>query len=136
LDEEKTEVVSLSSSDKLVVGFLSDISRTGRYVLFTAKESGVTTNPCASAGCEDQVYLRDLQEGATELISVASDGTQGNGKSGSGTVTDDGRFVTFISCATNLIDTSGEPPPQPQCTNSAFSWYVRDRLEDTTSHSE
>src|SRR5262245_45363207 len=47
--------------------------------------------------------------GQIARISVALDGTQGNGNSGLGSFSADGRYVTFVSSATNLVagDTNG-----------------------------
>ncbi len=53
-------------------------------------------------------------EGATTRVSVASDGTEGNGNSQLSrippSISADGRFVTFISEASNLVsgDTNGQ----------------------------
>ena len=49
-------------------------------------------------------------------ISVASDGTQGDGNSQSSAISEDGRFVAFSSAASNLVanDTNG-PVPDARC---------------------
>jgi Tol biopolymer transport system component len=39
---------------------------------------------------------------STQRVSVASDGTQANGESTSASISADGRYVTFVSSATNL----------------------------------
>lgn len=52
-------------------------------------------------------------------ISVASDGTQANGKSGNSAISEDGRFVAFSSEASNLVAND---------TNSVSDIFVRDRL--------
>jgi uncharacterized repeat protein (TIGR01451 family) len=72
--------------------------------------------------------------GVLELISVSSQEVQGNGDSGSAGfldspnsdragVSDDGRFVAFMSLADNLV---------PEDTNFAPDVFVRDRLTGTT----
>ena len=61
--------------------------------------------------------------GATTRVSVASDGTQGNGRSGyydGPSISADGRYVAFDSAAGNLV--SGD-------TNAAEDIYVHDRGE-------
>lgn len=60
---------------------------------------------------------------ATERVSIATDGTQGNADSGSGAVSADGRFVAFQSYASNLV---------PLDTNGVRDIFVRDRLDGTT----
>jgi uncharacterized repeat protein (TIGR01451 family) len=49
-----------------------------------------------------QLYMRDLDTGATSLLSAAADGTAGNGTSGRPFFSKDGRKVVFQSFATNL----------------------------------
>lgn len=68
------------------------------------------------------IYVHDRDYGITELISVASDGTQANHASywASG-ISDDGRYVAFESYATNL----GYP-------SSDVGIYLRDRLNNET----
>ena len=55
------------------------------------------------------VFVRDLQKGATTLVSVNRFGTDSvNGASG-GSISADGRFVAFNSSANDLVanDTNG-----------------------------
>lgn len=71
------------------------------------------------------VFVRDRVAGTTELVSVASDGTQGNsGSSGAPAISADGRYVAFGSWASNLAagDTDG----------TLRDLYVRDRVAGTT----
>ena len=55
------------------------------------------------------VFVRDLQTGASSRANVASDGSQANGSAVASSISDDGRFVAFFSHATNLVvrDTNG-----------------------------
>src|SRR5262249_5842969 len=55
------------------------------------------------------VFVRDLQTGAATLVSVNTQGTSGSAGSGGGIFTPNGRFVVFISQATDLVngDSSG-----------------------------
>ena len=75
------------------------LGQDGRYVAYTATQSG-----------HSQVFLRDTCTGAssdclphTNLLSAASDGTQGNADSNTPSMSSDGRFVAFSSAATNLV---------------------------------
>ena len=47
--------------------------------------------------------LNNLNIGVTELVSLASDGTQGNGNSDAGNVSADGRYAVFGSDSSNLV---------------------------------
>ena len=50
------------------------------------------------------VFVRDLVTGMTERVSVATDGTEGDGDSRSPMLSFDGRYVVFESAAENLVD--------------------------------
>ncbi len=63
-------------------------------------------------------FVFDQQSRSVTRISVADDGTQGDGWAGLPSISDDGRFVAFRS------DTVDFDPP---ATNSHGSIYVFDR---------
>jgi uncharacterized repeat protein (TIGR01451 family) len=69
------------------------------------------------------VFVHNRSTGTTERISVSSDGTQGNSGSHSPSISDDGRFVAFVSTATNLV---------PNDTNGVDDIFVRDLIAGTT----
>ena len=101
------------------------ISATGRYVTYTSLAS--TAVATDSNGVRD-VFLVDLETSITELISIATDGTQGDVNSGGlgageGHVTSDGRYVVYGSFATTLV---------PNDLNIKDDIFVRDRLNGTT----
>ena len=50
-----------------------------------------------------QVFVVALSASAIERVSVATDGTQGDGTSYSPSISADGRIVAFESIATNLV---------------------------------
>jgi PKD repeat protein len=84
------------------------ISADGRYVAFSSTATNlvdVDTN-----GCGD-VFVHDRQTGQTTLVSVASDGSQGNDGSGQASISADGRFVAFRSYASNLVDNDANGYP-------------------------
>jgi Tol biopolymer transport system component len=55
------------------------------------------------------IFVRDCQTGVLERPSLASDGTEANNTSVGPAISRDGRFVAFVSYATNLVarDTNG-----------------------------
>ncbi|WP_318307695.1 S8 family serine peptidase [Amycolatopsis solani] len=69
------------------------------------------------------IFARDGRTGAIERISVASDGTGANAWSISPTVSPDGRYVGFLSGATNLVPGEGTGIPGS---------FARDRRTGTT----
>src|SRR5262252_4623326 len=78
----------------------ASISPNGRYVAF---ESDATDLVQGDTNGTSDVFLRDVIAGTTVLISVAADGGSGNGASTNAMITPDGRFVAFVSAATNLV---------------------------------
>ena len=102
-----TEQVSILSSDgtesiDVIEGFSDD----GRYMVFSSFASNLVAGD--TNGAYD-VFVHDRNTGITELVSVASDGTQGNNTSYSSVISGNGRYVTFSSWASNLVagDTNG-----------------------------
>lgn len=95
------------------------ISADGRFVVFHAN-SGLVPNDTNE---NTDVYVHDAATGTTELISVALDGNAGNNTSFIQDISADGRFVAFVSDASNLI---------PNDTTQDADVYVRDRLAGTT----
>jgi hypothetical protein len=117
-----TKQVSVSSSGKRANDWSVDaaISANGRFVAFDSYASNLV--PGEPNGGRD-VYVRDLQTGTTERVSVSSSGTPGNDTSYLDGISADGRFVVFSSWATNLV---------PGDTNRQMDVFVRDRLMGTT----
>ena len=82
-------------------GHASPVSGDNRYVAFVSDASNLAQNDTNLA---KDVFVRDLQTGAVERVSVASDGEQGNGDSTQPAISADGRYVAFTSAAANLVD--------------------------------
>jgi hypothetical protein len=81
------------------------ITPDGRFVAFDSLASNLVTGDTNSA---DDVFVHDRQIGTTELVSVDSNGAQGNSLSFQtqvtpDTISADGRFVVFYSYASNLV---------------------------------
>jgi hypothetical protein len=49
------------------------------------------------------VSVRDMQSGVTERVSIASDGTEGNGSFQWAAISANKRYVAFNSSANNLV---------------------------------
>lgn len=96
------------------------ISDDGRFVAFTSAASNLV--PGDANDLED-VFVHDRDTGATNRVSVASDGSQSDGRSDFPAVSADGRFVTFSSDATNLVE--GD-------TNDELDVFVHDRASGET----
>jgi Tol biopolymer transport system component len=76
------------------------ISANGRYVAFISGATNLVAGPINTYG---NVFLRDLQAGTTVLVSVGTDGVSpGNNDASDLVMSPDGRYVAFLSRASNL----------------------------------
>ena len=98
--------------------FKASISGDGRFVAF---ESSATNLVAVDSNGSTDVFVRDRQLGATELVSVNSAEAQGSGSDPS--ISADGRYVAFASSSTNLV--TGD-------SNGKADIFVRDRQTGTT----
>jgi Tol biopolymer transport system component len=118
----QTEIVSVSSQgiqgNNTSAG--SCISADGRFVAFHSRASNLV--PSDTNGYVD-VFIHDRMTGQTEIVSVSSQGVQGNGDSYGCALSADGRFVAFRSDASNLV---------PDDTNGYSDMFVHDRVTGQT----
>lgn len=103
--EPVNRVVSLTTSGQPPTSYSGDskspaIAQHGRLVVFASEASNLV--PDDTNGRSD-VFLRDLLTQTTTRLSVGPGSVQGDGKSSDPVVTPDGRYVAFLSDATNLI---------------------------------
>ena len=97
------------------------ISSDGRYVSYFSSSSNLVLG---DTNATSDVFVSDLQTGATERVSVDSAGAQGNGACAVySSISPDGLCVAFVSVATNLV---------PGDTNAVDDIFVRDRPSGTT----
>jgi PKD repeat protein len=118
----QTERVSVASDGTEGNGFSawSSLSADGRYVAFCSSASNLVAG---DTNGELDVFVYDRQTGETERVSIASDGTEGNGGSLKPSISADGWYVAFVSSATNL--TAGD-------TNGVEDIFVHDRQTGQT----
>jgi Tol biopolymer transport system component len=119
-EEETTTLLSVRTdgSDGRFGGVGPDITPDGHFVLFLSESKLV---PADDNGTSD-AYLRDLQTGETTLVSRTWKGRVGNGPSLTNGISGNGRYVLFISKATNIV---------PDDTNEELDHFVYDRIEKT-----
>ena len=93
-----------ADADALPVG----ISTNGRFALFESAADNLVAND--TNGVSD-IFVRDVLSNVTYLVSVATNGVPGNSTSQGSAITPDGRYVAFLSGASNLIagDTNNYP---------------------------
>ena len=97
------------------------VSTNGRYVLFETTASDLIVGDTNNAS---DVLLRDLWAGTNILVSAATSGLPGNADSDSAAMTPDGRYVAFVSAASDLV--AGD-------TNGIRDVFVRDLVAGTTT---
>lgn len=97
-----------------------DLSSDGRFVVFSSSASNVIEQDGNDAS---DVFVKDLETGQVELISVALDGQVGNRRSMLPRMSADGRYVVFVSDATNLVEKD---------SNGARDVFIRDRISGVT----
>src|SRR5262249_50814072 len=95
------------------------ISNDGRYIAFATDEALVAADTNGTA----DVYVYDRDAAAFELVSVSATGAVANSSSIAPSISADGRYVAFMSAASNLVD--GDD-------NQRWDIYVRDRVGKTT----
>jgi Tol biopolymer transport system component len=118
-----TKLVSISAS-----GFSAgngnslpvSISTNGQFVLFESSASNLIDGDTNNS---PDLFVRDVISNATFLVSAPISGKTAGGVSRAGAMTPDGRYVAFLSGATNLVlnDTNGIPDV-----------FVRDLQSNTT----
>lgn len=101
------------------------ISADGRFVAFA---SGANNLSAEDENRFTNVFVRDLTTNTTTLVSrqsAAAGGRGANGSSSDPAISADGRYVAFLSAATNLV---------PKGTRHSFRFdvYVRDLRAGTT----
>ena len=97
------------------------ISADGRYIAFGSSSS---TLVAGDTNGQADVFVYDRQTAVTARVSVATDGTQGNGFSADPALSGDGRYVAFRSAASNLV--AGD-------TNATTDIFVHDRQTGVTT---
>ena len=103
--------------------FPTGISTNGQYALFESSASDLVANDTNNAS---DIFVRDLVNGLTTLVSVNTNGTSGDWfRTARGSVmTGDGRYVAFVSTASDLV---------PGDTNGIADVFVRDLQAGTTT---
>jgi Tol biopolymer transport system component len=116
-----TQRVSVSSTQQQAdnQSDSSAVSADGRFVAFTSSASNLVPGDDDSAS---DVFLRDLQSGTTEGISIVGPSGGVIGHSAGPAITPDGRYVAFHSWEPNLV---------PGDTNNSYDVFVRDRATGT-----
>ncbi len=120
-----TSRVSISSTGEEANGESSfpSISGNARYVAFQSNATNLVAN---DTNARTDIFVFDRQTNTTRRVSVGSGGTQSNGDSVYPVMNSDGRYVVFLSMATNLVT-------GPRNFVGNFNVYVHDLDTGTTT---
>lgn len=118
-----TIVVSVDSNGVLGNSSQSTafMDATGRYIVLNSGSTNLVPNDTNGV---DDTFVHDTVTGNTALVSVDSNGNQGNAGSGFGTISEDGRYVAFWSHASNLVAND---------TNGTFDTFLHDTVTGNTT---
>ncbi len=96
----KTQQVNVTSTGKPGNGYCHhpSISADGRYVVYETQATNIIKGARGY-----NIYVRDLKRQRTILASVSSSGKRANDGSHRAVISGDGRYVAFVSKATNLV---------------------------------
>jgi Tol biopolymer transport system component len=104
-----TERVSVGSRDEGSIDLIQSnqdsdqpmISADGRFVAFTSSASNLVENDTNNTS---DIFVYDRQSDTVERVSLSSSGEQGNGFANAPSISADGRYVSFSSAASNLVE--------------------------------
>lgn len=118
-----TSRMTLRSTGQQLALWVTDVAvnADARYCAFSTADSGVVSGD--TNGVAD-VFVRDTLTGIVTRVSVSSTGGQANGASSAPSMSSGGRFIAFVSSASNLV--SGD-------TNGVDDIFVHDRETGITS---
>lgn len=104
------------------------LSRDGRFQAFQSFDTHLIDDngnflPDDDTNKQPDIFVRDRAAATTTIrrVSVSSDGAQANGASSRPKISADGRYVAFVSAASNLV---------PGDTNGVADVFVHDRDAD------
>ena len=116
---ETLEALAVNPSDVGTSVTAATLSGDGRYIAFTTP---LALAPGDTNGAYD-VYVYDRGTRTVSRVSEATGGGQGNGNSFDPQISPDGRYVVFVSLATNLVSDD---------TNGVHDVFRHDRLTGET----
>ena len=108
----------------LGVTLFYNLTADGSQAVFSTTSTNLVSNNDRN-GAGSDVFVRNINTLATEVVSVDNQGSTGSSESGGAGISDDGRYVVFQSTATDLV-------PGVQDSNGGFDVFLRDRVAGIT----
>ena len=127
-DTTDSQAVVSGNAGSVPVAFTPD----GRFLLFFSRATNLVTGISFASAVSYQIFVRDLVSNVTTAVSVSTNGTNfanssamySGGVSALKPISSDGRYVSFVSAATDLV-------AQPDL-NNGFDLFCRDMVSGTT----
>ena len=107
------------------------VSADGQWVTFQSDATDLVGGVNDTNKAPD-VFVRNLKTGQTQLVSATPVGKIGNGRSFQPIISPDGRYVAFLSAATDLSGTTANGQLDSMAGSSTGNLYVRDLVTQTT----
>lgn len=120
------ELISVNSNEEQGNGSSGNnntpnaVSADGRYVMFI---SNATNLAAGDTGFDLDVFVRDRTNGTTDMVSVSNTGVEADSQTLRADMSDDSRFVIFLSDDDTLV--AGD-------NNPGQDMFIRDRQANTT----
>ena len=118
--EDQDEHASIQTKPANLHSAFASVSLDGRFVAFQSRASNLVTGDTNN---KRDVFVYDRETKTMERVSISSDGDQADNNSGHPSISGDGRFVTFMSLAGNLVEND---------QNGQFDIFVHDRENKST----
>ncbi len=97
------------------------LSADGRYVAFHSSANNLVPN---DKNNQQDIFIYDRKTKIMERVSISTEGIEANHYSQNANISGDGRYVTFMSLANNLVGNEDE--------NFQLDVFVHDRVNKTT----
>jgi Tol biopolymer transport system component len=122
-----TRLVSRSRSGRMADrrSSFAAISADGRFIAFASMARDLVGD---DRNDDEDVFLRDMLSGRTVLVSRSAAGGSANGRSYHPAISGDGRFITFVSTASDLM-CARRCPFEHTDLNLVSDIYLFDRIE-------
>ena len=126
-----TRLVSRSRTDRMAERSSSfpAISADGRFIAFASMASDLVGD---DRNGDEDVFLRDMLSGRTVLVSRSAAGGSANGRSYHPAISGNGRFIAFVSTASDLM-CARRCPVEHTDLNLVSDVYLFDRIHGTVT---
>ena len=128
-EENQTMLASLATNEDEAFGYEGVIDASGRYVVFNSYAANLPSGGEERVPPSDQVFVRDLEKGETEMVSLNIHGSQSLGASCPCDISAGGQDVAFVSSKNDQVPNDTHPAP---AASLYFDVFVHNRESGRT----